>query len=61
MIYYVFVNIHNTADDESTKINVTFDDAERITVYRKGEKTEFNGNSFDITLDNEEGIFVLVS
>lgn len=27
------VNMHNTADDESAKINVTFDDAEKITVY----------------------------
>lgn len=58
---YVFVNMNNTADDESARINVAFDDAEKITVYRKGVITELDGNSLDITLDNEEGIFVIVS
>ncbi len=56
---YVFVNMHNTAEDKSAIINVTFDDAAKITVYRKGVRTEIDGNTFEITLDNEEGIFVI--
>lgn len=51
---YVFVNMHKTADDESARINVTFDDAEKITVYRKGIQTDIDGNRLDITLNNEE-------
>lgn len=58
---YIFVNMHNTTDDKTARINVTFDDAKKITVYRKGIKTEIVGNSLDIALDNEEGIFVTVS
>lgn len=34
---------------------------EKITVYRKGVATKINSDSLDITLDNEEGIFVTVS
>lgn len=51
--------MHNTAEDKSATINVTFDDAEKITVYRKGEITEIDGNTLEITLDNEEGVFVI--
>lgn len=40
---------------------VTFDDKEKITVYRKGVITEIEGNTLEITLNNEEGIFVVVS
>ena len=45
----------------NAKINVTFDDKEKITVYRKGVITEIEGNTLEITLNNEEGIFVIVS
>lgn len=45
---------------KSANICVTFDDAESITVYRKGNVTRTEGNTLKLTLENNEGIFVTV-
>lgn len=57
---YTFVNMSNTARDCEAAFTATFDGAEKITVYRLGEKYVLTGNTLSLTLANEEGVFVTV-
>ena len=57
---YVFVNMFSPDNGKSAKLCVTFDDAEKITVYRKGNVIRTEGNSLNLTLENNEGVFVTV-
>lgn len=57
---YVFVNMFSPDNGKSAKLCVTFDDAEKITVYRKENVIRTEGNTLNLTLENNEGVFVTV-
>lgn len=58
---FTFVNMNNTKNKARAIFDVTFDDATSVTVYRKGEVTNIEGNVLSMTLDNQEGIFVIAN
>ena len=58
---FTFVNMNNTKNKAKAIFEATFDDAKSITVYRKGEVINIEGNVLSMILDNQEGIFVVAN
>lgn len=57
---YTFVNMWEPNEQKTATFTATFDGATKVTVYRNGVKTIVNGNSIEMTLAQEEGIYVTV-
>ena len=57
---FVFTNMYNPQLARTASFTATFPGAKHITLYRKGEKTEIEGNKLKLTLDSREGVFVTV-
>ena len=57
---FVFTNMFDPQTGKTASFSASFPGAERITLYRKGEKTVINGCTLSLTLDNREGVFVTV-
>lgn len=57
---YTFVNMWEPETANAASFTASFDGAEKITLYRRGETQIINGDTLELTLENSEGVFVTV-
>ncbi|MCR5040646.1 MAG: hypothetical protein K6C36_00950 [Clostridia bacterium] len=58
---YVITNMYEPQTGKTAQVTVEFSGASSLTVYRKGGVSTVSGSKLDLTLENEEGVFVEVN
>ena len=57
---FVLANMNQPSGGKDAEVTLQFPFASKITVFRKGEKTEYHEKRLTLTLENREGVFLTV-
>ncbi|MBQ9880019.1 MAG: hypothetical protein IJM45_06245 [Clostridia bacterium] len=57
---FVFTNMYEPQNGKEAAFSATFPGAKSVTVYRRGETSTTAGDTFEMTLESREGVFVTV-